>query len=128
VVSLASGQMIALPAMWESRVAVHPHGSGLVIVHQDPPEDGGATTFRVRSMASDGSERFMRSYRYTPVALPQEYVERNINSQRDLMQRLGVSTREVENVARTNLPPFQPPVTEVRVAVDGSIWLQRGNW
>lgn len=127
VAALGSGQMIMLPAMWESRVAVHPYGTGLVIVHQDPPSDGGETIFRVRSLASDGSERFARSYRYTPVALPQDYVDRNINIQRGLMLRLGVSAREVENVARANLPSFQPPVTEVRIAVDGSIWLQRGN-
>jgi hypothetical protein len=123
---VGSGKLLPIPMLPGGHYAVDPQGSELVIVHQYEAESADAGTFRVRKMGADGRLMFSRSYRYAPSPIPEGYIDEFLEVRRDGIRRLlGLSTREAERLIDRYLPEFMPPIRDLLVATDGSIWLRR---
>jgi hypothetical protein len=122
---LNGAAMIPIPMLPGGRYGVHPNGSAIAIVHQQSPSDDETGVFRVRKVGSDASVTFARNYAYSPRPLPRGYLDAFIDSRRPGLQRLGGSAREAERLIADHAPRFEPPVSDVRLGVEGSIWLRR---
>jgi hypothetical protein len=121
----ANGIWHPIPMVPGSLFAADPRGSSVVVVHQYAPQSDDAGMFRVRKVGGDGRLAFSRTYRYTPSPIPDGYVEDLVEKQHDAMQRLGLSAREEVHLINRYIPDFLTPIGDVRVGVDGSIWLKR---
>ena len=121
----ARGVWVPIPWVAGAMYAPHPHGDGVVIVYQGEAEDPEAALFRVRRMAGNGSLRFARSYQYTPLPLPEEYIDDFVNARRAGIERGGLTLREAGRIIREHMPRFQSPIAEVVLGADGTVWLKR---
>lgn len=114
------------PLAGQSVVAVDPAGRTIAVVHQYPPERPDSASFRVRKLGADGSVSFARNYRFTPVLVPPGMEDTIVSTFAQQMPRRGAVPRLEERLREAlQVPRFQPPITNVRVAVDGSMWLRR---
>ena len=95
---------------------VHPMGTHVVIVHQFDPDNSRSAVFRVRKIAPDGRILFSHVYGYAPTLRPEGYVRR---------RAFAAFTARDERIVENHSPRYLVPVREVRVGVDGSIWLKR---
>lgn len=118
-----------LPLPYNSLWDVAPNGSSVVVVHRGPAESADRSTFRVASYRASGSAIFDRVYHYTPRAVPAESRDSIRDMLADLFVRSGFVQAEgqARSFARDSmpLPRFQPPVTDLAVGRDGTIWLRR---
>jgi hypothetical protein len=119
------GVWVPIPEVPGSLYAADPQGSGIVVVHQQAPQSEDSGTFRVRKIGRDGKLIFSRTYGYTPSPITEEYMKEFFEVRREAVQRVGLSMREVQRVVNRYIPDFLTPISEVRVGVDGSIWLKR---
>jgi hypothetical protein len=119
------GIWLPVPMVPGARYAADPRGSAVVVVHQYAPQSEDSGIFRVRKIRGDGRLVFSRTYRYTPSPIPGAYVEGLVEKQRDAIQRLGLSTGEVERLISRYSPDFFTPISDVLAGADGSIWLRR---
>jgi hypothetical protein len=118
------GGLIGVPAPG-GQYGVDPRGRQVVVVHQADPEAGRDAAFRIRKISADGHLVFSRKYTYTPIPRPPGYVREFVEDRRDGVKAIGLSTAEAERIVDRYAPRFLNPVREVRVGVDGSIWLKR---
>ena len=121
---LTGPQMLGDAPLWRAA----PSGSGLVVVEREAAEDGESATFSVTRYRADGSRLFRRDYRYRPLpvspALIDSLVERHLQPPPG---RSFPNRAAAERGIRRALyqPRHRPPVSEVLVGTDESIWLRR---
>jgi hypothetical protein len=124
--SVSGGRvLLPIPMLPGSLYGIHPQGTAFAIAHQYEPSDGDSGVFRIRKLSGDGRLIFARNYTYSPWPLPKDYAEDFVEARRDDLLRVGVSPREAQRLIEQRLPRFELPIWEVRMAVDGSIWLKR---
>lgn len=112
------------------RVAVFPDGSGVVRVVQ--ASDGADRPIRVQVLDADGHSVFARDYAVTRRRLTDDIVDRSINRYMEAVERTMASSLAFNarkfRVAYSDAirrPDFIPPVEEVHVGSDGTIWIGR---
>lgn len=109
-------------------VQVSEHAPELVRLKRPAAGDGGPTGFRVVKLGLEGDTLFHREVRYDPVPLDPAVVD---SVAADFAGWLAESERLAEGrarrLARESLyaPPFHPPVSQVVLGRDGSVWLRR---
>lgn len=103
--------------------SVDPLGSGVVIVHQPTPLNTRSTDFRVRKLDANGLAIFARSYSFSPRRLPTEVADSIVDLRQGFRRQMGWDDRELR--AALGLTAFQPPVTDLLLGVDGTIWIRR---
>jgi hypothetical protein len=125
------GQQLAfqLPLNDAPLVAVAPDGTGAVEVERELPPDPDGPVFTTRRITPDGDTAFARAYPYTPVPMRDEHVRRLAEDLSERYNRAGPgpSAAQIEGAWRSAgfVPESLPPVTEMAVAQDGTIWLRR---
>jgi hypothetical protein len=120
---------MSLPLPYNSLWDAAPNGSSVVVVHRGPAESADRATFRVASYRASGAAIFDRAYHYTPRVVSAA----SRDSIRDMLADVFVRTGfvQAQGLARAfardsmPLPRFQPPVTDLAVGRDGTIWLGR---
>ena len=108
-----------------------PLESGLLVVDRRAYTGEGDAAFRVTHIGAAGDTVWHRSLIYEPERLPAERVDRAVQegagSLHEFMSRgdPGLALGDVERRYREALyaPAYLPPVTNVVVAHDGSVWL-----
>jgi hypothetical protein len=111
-------------------IAVAPDGSGVVIVRRNAAARPDSTVFSVQGIDPSGRVSLARNYRYKPVPLSADAVERAVERQIGGLAASRIRTPEAAVVSRQTReklyrPRFLPPVTRVVVGRDGTIWLRR---
>lgn len=105
-------------------VAVDPASNRLAVVDRMVDETRSETHYRVRQIQSDGELLWDHAYEYEPVPLDPEVVRGELN-------RLAGDSEETRALRvaalrdRVYLPAWLPPVTSVRLGVDGWTWVRR---
>jgi hypothetical protein len=107
-----------------------PDGMSIIVVERPVASSAASSEFRVLRIGLSGDTLLRRSIAYTPRPMPQ--------SERDSVVRAlagGIirnpfqtgSRSEIESDIRRNVtaPPFRPPVDDLVVGRDGTIWLRR---
>jgi hypothetical protein len=110
--------------------AVAPDGSSLVIARREAATSGGSATFHVERILPSGARAFARNYLYRPIPLSREAAEQAVeklvagmgaaNIRRPSDAALGRAIRQA-----LYRPRYLPPVNEVVMGRDGTIWLRR---
>lgn len=114
------------PLTGPSLISADPQGSAFVVVHQHPPNGRESATFRVRKINAAGRVLFARIYHFEPRAVPPTFGDSLIRAGVEVIQAYRPMPDLEATLRRlTRIPRFQPPVTDVLLAVDGSIWLRR---
>jgi hypothetical protein len=120
---------LTLPVPFNSLWDVAPNGSSVVVVHRGTAESADRSTFRVASYRASGSAVFDRVYYYTPRTIPAASRDSIHEMLADQFVRTGFvqAQAQARSFARDSvfLPRFQPPVSDVAVGRDGTIWLGR---
>ena len=110
-------------------VAVFPDGRGMVVVERWVSEKPDSAAIRISEYAADGSIVFDKELSYSPIPVPDGWVERRLQRQMapDGQAPPASQQRELLEALRTGLSKrdFFPPVTGVVAGNNGSIWLRR---
>ena len=102
----------------------HDPGVRTVIVRRAGATSDVPSTFSVTSISVSGDTVFDTSFEYRPMPVSDTYIDRVVESLAAGRQaRMGAG--RFERALRSGLPPFHPPVTQVRFGEDGAIWLRR---
>jgi hypothetical protein len=82
--------------------------------------------YTITKVSLGGDTLSSRSYRYSPEPIPSAMVN---HIRRAWLEYLGSPRRVYERLLEANLylPPHHPPVTDVVLGRDGTIWLQKGT-
>jgi hypothetical protein len=93
-----------------------------VVVDRSIPGPGSPPAFTVHWVTMQGDTVRSRAYDYDPIPLRGEWIE-------DALRRQAEAVGPLEGVQVDReaffLPPWLPPVTDVHVGADGSVWLRR---
>lgn len=104
--------------------AVDAAGRHVVVVDRDVEESVTHPFFTVRRMTMEGDTVAVHRYPYEPIAMREEWVQ---GAAWDLVDGLIPDSARAMEIAMgaVHAPAWLPPVTDVRVGVDGGLWLQR---
>jgi hypothetical protein len=110
--------------------AVSPDGSTVIIVRRNAATRPDSTVFSVQRLRYSGRVTLSRNYQYRPQPLTRERVERAVDEHVGGLGETRIRTPEaavLRRQIRQNLyrPHFLPPVTELVLGRDGTIWLRR---
>lgn len=110
--------------------AVSPDGSAVVMVRRNAASRPDSTVFSVQRLHHSGRVTLARNYRYRPQPLTREMVERAVDDQVGGLGETRIRTPEasvLRRQIRQNLyrPRFLPPVTQLVLGRDGTMWLRR---
>jgi hypothetical protein len=119
---------VSVPYQQQQHVALIPDGSGVVVVSQTAAARNGAT-FDIAIVGKSGDTINKKRLNYTPIQVAKTAME-DINSE----ARVVPPSRDVLNSGAAlaawrrhrALPRVLPPVLELQVGMDGSVWLRRG--
>lgn len=125
-VLMSSFQPFSDVPLWSAR----PDGKSLVLVKRDVSERNGEAQFSVVQINAGGDTSFVVRYGYNPVPVEKQLVDRLLGEQ---SERLGgpdgmfPSPQAADRALReaVYLPRYHPPVTELVVGGDGSVWIRR---
>ena len=92
-------------------------GEGVVFVERPVARTEDVGSFRLVRVNVSGDTVIDRSYRYAPIATPASLDQRIFEGLSETLQR--------RDRGRIHVPPRYPPVTDLVVAQDGTIWLAR---
>jgi hypothetical protein len=114
-------------------VQLAPGTTELVRVEQTVPESPEGAHFHVTRVALDGDTLFSREYPYVPRPIDPTLVDSLVRMRGQSMTQLppnfpGAPTpARAEELARESLylPAYHPPVSQLVIGRDGSIWLKR---
>lgn len=110
-------------------VSIAPDGSTVVVVERPMAEESGSASFRITKFFADGQIAFQRDYDFQPMPLPRRDALSRIDGFADSfiesgrLPDTGAARRQFRQAFY--VPEFWPPVQEVKVGMDGSIWLRR---
>ncbi|HET7321875.1 MAG TPA: hypothetical protein VFI96_05210 [Longimicrobiaceae bacterium] len=65
-----------------------------------------------------------RAYHYSPVRVPDSYLNDFLPVRRSGLERLGVSLREAARIIEPRMWRHFPAISKVMAGVDGSVWLK----
>ena len=110
-----------------------PSSSDIVRVRRTPAGTAGLEAFRVSRVTFAGDTLFSREYPYAARPVERALVDSLVQAFMDFVAEGAEESPEVwtpvraGELARASLyvPPTQPPVTELHIGHDGSIWLRR---
>lgn len=111
--------------------AVASDGKKIVLVDREAAAVRDEARYQVTALSPSGDTLFSRAYRYTPVQLSEELVQRWVKEVGEEALRArgpNVSNRrEAQQRVRTALyrPEYHPPVTSVLAGRDGTVWVRR---
>lgn len=118
-----------LPVPYNSLWDVAPDGSTITVVHRTPAASGDRSSFRVASYRASGEVVFDRAYRYSPRPISSASRDSIHEALAEFFVRTGFvqAAGQAQSFARDSvpLPRFQPPVTNLVIGRDGTIWLGR---
>lgn len=101
----------------------------VVVLRRPAAEDGGPARFSLSFYSPDGDSIGAWAVRYRPVPVTGASVERYVDraASRLTQGRARLPEGEAEEIAREALylPDFHPPVSEMVVGREGTIWLRR---
>jgi hypothetical protein len=105
-------------------VRVSDHAPLVVRVEREVPADPGSATYRVTARTFEGDTVFSRAIGYTPIPLSDALVDSLVTTRSAGFP--GVTASRAALLARQSLyiPEFHPPVSDVVVGRDGSVWLR----
>ncbi|CAN5650742.1 hypothetical protein BH23GEM6_BH23GEM6_27640 [soil metagenome] len=116
------------PVPQNSLWALSSADSGIVVVHRPATSRSGPAHFTVQRITGSGKTISSRVYRYTPRALSRTRADEAIRSAPALrLMSQFMPQAEALQLLRDSisLPAFEPPISALAVARDGSIWLRR---
>ncbi len=123
-VTIDSVSILGEDLLQDDPIIRHDSGARTVIVRRTGATSDATSTFSVTSISVSGDTVFDTSFEYRPIAVSDTYIDRVVESFAVGPQaRLGAG--RIERALRSALPPFHPPVTQVRLGEDGAIWLRR---
>jgi hypothetical protein len=102
---------------WRAR----PDGNGVVVVDGPPATTAGPATFTIQTFDASGRRAAVRSYAYLPIPITERLRDSVANA------ALVDAPPEVQRAYREQavVPKHFPPVTDLVVGRDGTIWVQR---
>jgi hypothetical protein len=105
-------------------VRVSRHAPLVVRVERAVPADPGSATYRVTARIFEGDTVFSRAIGYTPISLSDALVDSVVRARSARFP--GATAERAALWARQSLyvPEFHPPVSDVVVGRDGSVWLR----
>jgi hypothetical protein len=118
----------------DAELVLHsPSSSDIVRVRRTPAGTAGLDAFRVSRVTFAGDTLFSREYPYVARPIESALVDSLVQDFMDFVAEGAEESPEVWTPARAGelaraslyLPPTQPPVTELHIGHDGSIWLRR---
>jgi hypothetical protein len=95
-------------------------GSGVVVVDA-PIHTSGAAAFTIERFDASGRRVGVRRYAYEPVPITQPAIDSALSG---WVARMGPAAVESAR-AQLVTPAYRPPVTQLLVGRDGSVWLRR---
>lgn len=127
------GSYGAQPFSDTEMVQFGPSGSDLVTVERRVPTTADGASFRVSRISLAGDTLFSREISYAPTPIDPVLVDSLVRMRGESMGRIAArmpgapTPARAEELARASLylPAFHPPVSQLLVGRDGSIWLQR---
>lgn len=106
---------------------VAPSGEYVVVLDRTSARSAQRTGFSMTKIGIRGDTLLSRRYYYTPKPIPQRVADSVVSvAANDVAASFPSRSRAVEAVrAAMYLPRYQPPVSDMVVGVDGTIWLMR---
>jgi hypothetical protein len=123
-VTIDSVSILSEDLLQDDPIVSHDPGTRTVIVRGAGATSDAPSTFSVTSISVSGDTVFDTSFEYRPIPVSDTYVDRVVESfVAGAQAQLGAG--RFERALRSALPPFHPPVTQVRFGEDRAIWLRR---
>jgi hypothetical protein len=108
-------------------VEVSQHLPRAVVVDRHVPPNSEEPVFRVTALRLDGDTLFSRAFAYDPIEITAGVVDSLVNATAKQLSEMpnAPAAGRLAEWARATLyvPKFRPPVTQLVVGRDGSIWL-----
>ena len=123
-------QMGAHPLAWAPILAVPPSADYFVIVERSPATTREAASFRVLRVDLEGDIVASKQMQYRPVPVTEEMVDSIVGGMAERMaERFGMSSAALAEEIKGQLewPDYVPPVMNMMVGGDGSVWLERSR-
>jgi hypothetical protein len=108
---------------------VEPSGRSVVLVDRPAASRGGDAYFRVTKLNTNGDTLFSKRYRYKPQPVSRRLADSLIAvaiRRADIFTTRSAAERAVRHAIY--LPQFHPPVTDLVVGQDGTVWLRREDF
>ena len=121
-------QMGTHPLAWAPMLAVPPSGEYFVIVERSPATTPEVGSFRVLRVNLEGDTVASKQIEYVPAPVPDDVVDSIVHGMAGRMaERFGMSPSALAGEIKDQLewPAYEPPVSNMLVGGDGSVWLER---
>jgi hypothetical protein len=102
---------------------ISPDGGGIVIVDRRVPDDPEKALLVVTKITADGDTIYEARLRYEPRRLDHRSVRQRFLSPYYVEEVARVTESELRDALW--LPRYLPPVSQVRLGADGTVWLRR---
>lgn len=106
-----------------------PDGNAIVLVERPAATRREEGFFRVTRLDARGDTVYSRRFRYVPIAVPSGWRDEWVGEIAGRIARPGSGLRARDVAAAMDaalyVPAFMPPVTDVAVGRDGSVWIRR---
>jgi hypothetical protein len=104
-----------------------PDGSGVVVVDRAAAPNLEAFTYRVSLIDPDRDTVFSTGVTYEPVAVSAQRLAEEVSERMADRRTDGPSPAAIEEALRGAdlIPPALPPVTDLAVGQDGTVWIKR---
>lgn len=123
----AGTRVTLLPQPFSTRnyLALHPDGTSMVVLNQPAGRDRPGT-YQVLRLNADGSRIFSRTYKYTPVPVPEQTADSIIAFETMVLEQ-SLPRGRAEEAVRKHLviPETIPPISSVVLGRDDTIWLRK---
>lgn len=123
----AGGRVTLMHQPFSTRnyLALHPQGTSMVVLNQPAGRDRPGT-YEVSRFHPDGTPIYARTYRYTPVPVPEEIADSIISFETMVLEQ-WLPRGRAEEAAREHLiiPESFPPISNVVLGRDDSVWLRK---
>ncbi|MFS8636764.1 MAG: 6-bladed beta-propeller [Gemmatimonadota bacterium] len=108
-------------------IAIDPRGERMAVVERRAARDTGDASFVVTEMSLRGDTLYSRRYPYRPVPVPSQLADSLVESIIGSLTSGSWTRSEAERDVREALevPKYLPPVSDVRYAADGTLWIAR---
>lgn len=122
----SAGHMAFQPLGDNPLWAVEPGGEAVVVVARQVADAQNLPTFSVRRLLYDASVAFHREYEFTPTPVSDHLVDSLVDVAYSEIHQYRPGMRGLRESIRAALytPRIHPPVRELLVGTDGTIWLR----
>ncbi len=116
------GPYLTQPFSDEPLYALSPLGDRICVVDGVAADDSERANYGVTVIGASGDTLWAREMTYVPRAIDTEVIDSVRNRIRTMSAPWGVPSWEVDQ--ELFVPAFWPPVTDVFIGVDGSVWIR----